>query len=321
MNQKNIFKMLMGFFLMFWCFDIGYFGSTVGAYDLPATGITKCYDAEKEIPCPNPGESFYGQDGNYKKGAPLSYKDNGNGTVTDINTGMIWQQSDDGKKHTWSDACEYCKKLKLAGHSDWRIPTVDQLGSIVDFSRLDPAINTIYFKGQSGWFWSGSYNHDDSKGASVVSFFNGGLGYYGRTGLLAVRCVRGGGSFVSSFVDNHDGTVTQNIPNKAGLMWQQDPNSKTSNWQDACEYCNKLNLGGKKDWRLPNIRELETIVDRKGNNPLIDSSFFCESGYYWSSSTLADMPNTAWLVSFGAGLPYSLSKGTTNFVRCVRDRP
>ncbi|MBF0551698.1 MAG: DUF1566 domain-containing protein [Deltaproteobacteria bacterium] len=316
MNQRRIFKMLMGFFLVFWCFGVGYFGSTVGAYDLPATGITKCYDAEKEIPCPKPGEPFYGQDGTYKKGAPLSYKDNGDGTVTDINTGMMWQQTDDGKTHNWSEACEYCKKIKLAGHADWHIPTVDQLGTIVDFSRINPAINTTYFKSKSEWFWSGSSTPGDSKGASVVNFFNGGLGYYGRTGLIAVRCVRGVGSFVSSFVDNHDGTVTQD---KAGLMWQQDPNKKTTNWQDACDYCNKLNLAGKKDWRLPNIRELESLVDRKGNNPAIDSSFACESGSYWSSSTYVESPTTAWLVGFGAGSPYSLGKSSTNFVRCVRD--
>lgn len=60
-------------------------------YLLPDTGQTKCYDNYQEIPCPNLGELFHGQDANYQ-GAQPAYRNNGDGTVTDLVTGLIWQQ-------------------------------------------------------------------------------------------------------------------------------------------------------------------------------------------------------------------------------------
>lgn len=77
--------------------------SSLQAYTLPDTGQTKCYDNTQEIPCPIAGQPFYGQDGNYQ-GAQPAYKDNGDGTVTDLNTGLVWQKQDDGTFRTWDEA-------------------------------------------------------------------------------------------------------------------------------------------------------------------------------------------------------------------------
>jgi hypothetical protein len=65
------------------------------AYTLPDTGQNKCYDNTQEIPCPTSGEAFYGQDAQYQSPQP-AYTDNGDGTVTDVNTGLMWQKADDG---------------------------------------------------------------------------------------------------------------------------------------------------------------------------------------------------------------------------------
>ena len=63
-------------------------GAVAGDYKLPDTGINKCYDAEKEIPCPKPGQPFYGQDTQYDGSQP-AYRDNGDGTVTELNTSLM----------------------------------------------------------------------------------------------------------------------------------------------------------------------------------------------------------------------------------------
>jgi hypothetical protein len=54
------------------------------------TGQEKCYNNSREITYPKPGEAFYGQDAQYQ-GIQPTYRDNGNGTITDLNTGLMWQ--------------------------------------------------------------------------------------------------------------------------------------------------------------------------------------------------------------------------------------
>jgi hypothetical protein len=89
---------------------------------------------------------------------PASYTDNGDGTVTDNVTGLMWQRAVPADTYSWEQAKAYCPTLKLAGHSDWRLPTRIELVSIVDFGRSDPAIDTTYFPSTpSGRFWSSSF--------------------------------------------------------------------------------------------------------------------------------------------------------------------
>jgi hypothetical protein len=72
--------------------------------------------------------------------------DNGNGTITDETTGMMWQQ-ETPKAMTYFNAETYCGDLTLGGHIDWRLPTITELQTIVDHTRHLPAINTKYFPG------------------------------------------------------------------------------------------------------------------------------------------------------------------------------
>ena len=100
-------------------------------------------------------------------GAPNleSYTDNGDGTVTDNVTGLMWQKAvatttDDAgtySTYTWAQAVAYCPTLTLAGHNDWRLPSVIEIMSIVDVGRYGPSINDAYFPAtSSSWFWSSS---------------------------------------------------------------------------------------------------------------------------------------------------------------------
>jgi len=86
MKQAVVVTISMFLFLMLSGYTIA------GDYHLPDTGIDKCYDNDSEITCPSPGQPFYGQDAQYDGPQP-TYRDNGDGTVADLNTGLMWQQS------------------------------------------------------------------------------------------------------------------------------------------------------------------------------------------------------------------------------------
>lgn len=127
-------------------------------------------------------------------GAPNleSYKDNGDRTVTDNVTGLMWEQETLAGHITQSAATTYCQGLTLAGHSGWRLPTMIELLSIVDYGAFDPSINKAFFKGaESGFYWSSTLAFGGS--AARYIYFNNG--YTDGVPLSisptgAVRCVR-----------------------------------------------------------------------------------------------------------------------------------
>ena len=121
------------------------------------------------------------------------------------------------------------------------------------------------------------------------------------------------------FTDNGDSTVTDQ---KTGLVWQQSTGS-TYTWESALSYCESLTLGSKSDWRLPNVKELGSIVYHSLSSPTIDSTAFPStlSLYYWSSTTSLPQTSYAWSVHFGnASGMYKNNKSNSNnnYVRCVR---
>jgi hypothetical protein len=117
--------------------------------------------------------------------------DSVNGTVTDHKTGFMWQQADDGIGRTWSEAKTYCNKLGLGGYNDWGSPRIDQLLTIVDYSRYFPAINPAFDCG-SNYYWSSSTYAVNPDVACFVYFLNGYVSAESKYSQLAVRCMRGG---------------------------------------------------------------------------------------------------------------------------------
>jgi len=103
------------------------------------------------------------------------------------------------------------------------------------------------------------------------------------------------------------------------LEWQDDTIGTTVDWQGAIDRCEGLTLGGHDDWRLPNINELKSIVDRSKSNPAIVDGFTkTSSDYYWSSTTYEGGKNGAWIVLFNYGYVNYSAKGSSSYVRCVR---
>ena len=108
-------------------------------------------------------------------------------------------------------------------------------------------------------------------------------------------------------------------------MWQQGENSLMIGGS-AISYCEGLSLGGHSDWRLPNIKELESLTDDYRFNPSIDTTFFpnaqdAQAYGYWSSTTYAGTPDYAWSVFFESGVVDFFRKGSgILYVRCVRGR-
>lgn len=117
--------------------------------------------------------------------------DNGDDTISDQGTHLMWQKQDDGTTKTWYAAITYCEGLTLAGHTDWRLPTIKELKSIFDMTKYNPAINTTYFPGaQSNYCWSSTTNKLETSRAWQVTFLNGQVSYHFKTLSYNARCVR-----------------------------------------------------------------------------------------------------------------------------------
>jgi len=143
-------------------------------------------------------------DGYYQMGYPIGgaqrFYDNGDGTVTDAVTGLTWVSDPMvaglGAPMYWYDAIDACENLNFAGHSDWRLPNINELLSIVDHSRFDPAWDTMYFAyPPDSWtpFWSSTNCAPWPDGAWCVYPYDGYKTVYGIPwDMLYVRPVRGG---------------------------------------------------------------------------------------------------------------------------------
>lgn len=114
-------------------------------------------------------------------------------TVTDKLTGLVWQKLDDNVGRNWNDAWTYCHALTLLNKKDWRLPTIHELTSIVDYSAQNPTINTTSFPDtNSSFYWSATTLATDitSGFAWYVNFFDGSNGYHDKSTGSYVRCVR-----------------------------------------------------------------------------------------------------------------------------------
>jgi len=111
---------------------------------------------------------------------------------------------------------------------------------------------------------------------------------------------------------------------KTGLIWQDNSAVKNTkmNWTEAISYCSDLSLARHSDWRLPSIKDLQSIVDISQYNPAIKKGFknVNTSDAYWSSSVYVSNTKNAWIVFFRNGYTNGNFKTDGNYVRCVRGR-
>jgi hypothetical protein len=328
-------------------------------YAIVDSGQTNCYNTNAVGAAPAPGAAFAGQDAQYA-GMPMNYALGADGlTVQDRATGLTWTRSPDLNKDgainatdklTRASAIAYAATLNaqnFGGFSDWRLPSIKELYSLMNFSGADmsgpnpatfkPFIDTNFFA-----FGYGDTNAGerliDAQFASTTLYvdtvMNGqsamfGLnladgrikGYPVQNKTYYVYYVRGNTNYgLNDFTDNGDGTVTDRA---TGLMWQQADSGSDLNWQAALAYAENLKLAGWQDWRLPNAKELQSIVDYTRAPGTTASAalahvFSCtaitnEAGspdypWFWSSTTHANISSapgkTAAYVCFGRALGY-----------------
>jgi hypothetical protein len=253
-----------------------------------------------------------------------SYTANGDGTVTDNVTGLMWQQVAPPGVYSWSDAQTYCANLALATHIDWRLPTFVELVSIIDSSQAPATINLTAFPGAPGIdFWTSTLFAGTLTDAREVYFNSGDTGQDGVLGTNNVRCARGPASARPPAVPParymiDSGTV---YDNETSLTWQQTVPSQTFAWADAKAYCANLSRGGAGSWRLPTAKELLTLVDvARPTVPVIDCEAFPDTPAddEWSATPFGGSSTNAWAVYFYSGYPISRAVSSLNFVRCVQ---
>lgn len=117
--------------------------------------------------------------------------DKGDWTIVDASTGLMWQKLEGGKR-SWEEAILFCEKLTLADHDDWRLPDINELVSLVDRTRHDPAVDRQFFPDvASSVYWSSSTSPGNTEFAWFVSFYSGNVNNYDKRYSYYVRCVRG----------------------------------------------------------------------------------------------------------------------------------
>jgi hypothetical protein len=336
--------------------------SATPTYAIVDTGQTATYNASTEIAAPAAGAAFFGQDAQHQGLAP-SYRDNGDGTISDLNSGLMWVKAR-GSKTTWALASSGAASSRVGGYADWRMPTIKELYSLIQFTGVQgpsmtstagyiPFIDSstfdfVYGAGSStvgervidSQDWSANLYvgkiMNNQSAAFGLNFADGRIKGYPVTSSNYVRYVRENSSYgVNAFKDNGDGTVSDNATR---LMWTQADSGVGLDWQAALAWAQTKNAEfylGHNDWRLPNAKELQSLVDYS-RAPLatdttqrgaaIDPIFSCtaivnEGGepdypFYWSSTSFKDGTRDgvpAAYVTFGRALGYMKLNGSSTY--------
>jgi arylsulfatase A-like enzyme len=241
-------------------------GNRLTAYPMGAWSEVKLPDTSQVVST----TTTFGEDSDYTttpSANPQSYTDNGDGTITDNVTGLMWQKADAGEM-TWENAVNNAGAVTTGGHSDWRLPNPHELMSLFNYETGNPAMNATYFPPASPsaeYWWS-----RDVFGTSTTNVWcvnsGGGVGpkpkaetvSAGGTLHYHARYVRlAQNNMTHNYVNNLDSTITDT---DTSLMWTQMP-STAMTWEAALAWAEGLTLGGYNDWRMPNIKELQTLTD------------------------------------------------------------
>ena len=317
----------------------------VKTYTIVDTGVNTYYSNTTIISMPQTGQAFFGQDATYSDNEP-SYTDNKNETITDNITGLMWEQNM-GDKLTFEDAFTKATTSTLGNHTDWRVPTIKELYSLILFTGsvkgevgIEKFIDTDYFDQPLGNTTIGEREIDAQTWSSTeyvgktmqadatvfgVNFIDGRIKGYpkyspgtGTASTMYFRMVRGNTEYGKNiFVNNGDGTISDF---STGLMWQETDNGNALNWEDALAYAESLELTNKTNWRLPNAKELQSIVDYTRSpqttaSPAIDPVFQTSEildpngndgqyPFFWTGTTHLDGANpyaNAVYIAFGEG--------------------
>jgi hypothetical protein len=261
-----------------------------------------------------------GEDSDYHINDP-SYTNLSASVVKDNVTGLLWQRVDGGEM-TFDAAKKYADTVTINGEKGWRLPTLLEALSIVSMDRNNPALDTAYFANTKAEYWWTSQEQPSNTTRVWVTNSGGGMGPHLKTETISaggtkkyharlVKTVSAAQS-VEHFTDNGDGTITDNV---TGLMWQKTPSRDSVPWETALTRAEESVLGGHDDWRLPNLKELGSLVDITRNAPAVSAAFSAmQSLRYWTSSAQFKQTANAWFVDFQ-------NSGVTSYAAKVRSYP
>ena len=281
---------------------------------LPDTGSTSSYTN-------TPGE-----DADFTINAPY-FTQNGNGTVTDTVTGLMWQKTDGGEM-TITQALHYADTSTLAGYTDWRLPRAHEGFSILNHQFSNPAMNTMVFTTTAAEYWWTSDRQANDTNKVWATNAGGGIGNHPKTETISaggvkhfharlVRDVETPVLINAHFSDNLDGTITDHLTN---LIWQKVPCADSLTWEQALVYADTLSLANSNEWRLPNIKEIQSINEEQRISPSINTAYFTNNGYskYWSSTSLPNQTTKAWYLDTRFGITTYDFKTAKHYFFCVR---
>ena len=267
----------------------------------------------------------------------------------------------------WFKASDHCEQSTHGGFSDWKLPDSHELHSVLDFGTTSPAMDTTAFVNAPSKFsadydqwwkecywtsspyakdstvaWVGMVNSGDMAEGSGTPYHLNDKAAKGWDGCYA-RCVREAGLTLNwrRFVKldtKPDQPVVADMVTR--LLWQGcsagqkgsacSGDASMMDWKSSLAHCEKLSWGGKDDWRLPNVKELRSLVDTGKRSPAIDDKMFPNTPYYGAkltsnnagqfwSSTARSYNDFALYVGFGSGFSHFYKQPEGRHVRCVHD--
>ena len=226
-------------------------------------------------------------DGYYRSGTPPRYKRHDN-TVTDALSHLIWEDTPHVNTVSMkqAEAYDYCDGLSLGGYTDWRLPTLNELESLMLFDDDNTTIQHPAFSFvRSDMFWTGTMVFLSNPFGVFIENTGGDIHSENALhphGPAYVRCVRGSSISGDTFY-RENGMV---INAQQSINWQDDQEpTKETNWTEAIQYCESLTLAGFDDWRLPNINELLYGYNGAWSHYKFSYKSKGEPLYYWSSTT------------------------------------
>ncbi|MEZ4221724.1 MAG: DUF1566 domain-containing protein [Polyangiaceae bacterium] len=245
-------------------------------------------------------------------------------TAVDTATCLMWERAPAAATYTWADAKNHCDTLTLDGFTDWRLPTRAELISLTDFSKYGPSLDKTVFTtilvSPGHIYWASTITKWDANKYWIVA--HGGLGsvsWLASSSSASARCVRGSGTPSGTrFSSPVSGVV---LDSETGLQWEAASTDAHFSYAQAKNHCDTLNLGGSTAWRLPNIRELQTLMDPAFYAPALPTALFTVPGnYYWSDTLLYSSATSHWGAGLYAGHSQEETAGnpyTDMRVRCV----
>ncbi len=235
------------------------------------------------------------------------YIDNGDGTVTDPWTGLMWQQATAPHRLNLDDAVAYCKNLTLAGYTDWRLPNRDDFNSLRDTSYT-PTIHPDYFPDtRLSGYWSSTATAGSASSFWVVNFsYNNGYASTYKILSEYIRAVRGehSGAF-GSLVIHIEPAETRN----AGAQWIR---SGTRTWFNSGDTESNIKVGsynvvfkGIAGWKAPDIN----VTIKPGQTQIVTGTYtamgvFLNSDWSFVVPKMIYYPNTGTHMEFGVGFNF-----------------